>query len=167
MAFKINKISGAELHTIESDLVRAISISRFTARVERHTSNITIHDVRLRVAKDYCGNHPNACPVRPGVHRPHKETKHLEGADWVAFNDMLNDVLDCLSVSANAASSLCIIRKGSARRMRYEGHFLQNGIDREWNRDDTQYASYLRKGHPPTVYPLDTPGIAEWRLETA
>jgi hypothetical protein len=167
MAFEIKKVSGASLPEIESALVRAFGMSRFIGRVERHNSKITIHDVRLREKKDYCGNHPNACPVRFGGPRPHKKMKYLEGADWVGFNDMINDVLDSLSVSANVGSSLCIIRKGLMRRMRYVGHFLGNGIDREWNKDDTRYESYIRKGHPPTDYPQDTPGIAEWRIENA
>lgn len=164
MAFEIKKISGASVLDVNIALAKALLISRFTARFERGKDKVTIHDIRLREAKDYCGNHPNACPIRPTGPRPHKKMKYLEGADWIGFNDMLNDVLDSLSVSANVASSLCIIRKGNARRMRYVGHFLGNGIDSEWNRDDTEYGSYLRKGHPPTDYPKDTPGIAEWRV---
>jgi len=165
MAFEIKKVAGAGLPEIESALVRALGMSRFTANVERHNKKISIHNIRLREGKDYCGNHPNACPVRPGIHRDHRKSTCLEGADWVGFNDMLNDVLDTLSVSANAGSSLCVIRKGLMRRMRYAGHFLKNNIDREWDRDDTRYESYVRKGHPPTDYPKDTPGKAEWRLE--
>jgi hypothetical protein len=165
MAFTIRKTSGAALAAIESALLHAFSISRFTGRVELHKSNITIHDVRLREKKHYCGNHPNACPVRPGVHTPHKRMNFLEGADWVGFNDMINDVLDSLAVSASAGSSLCKIRKGLMRRMRYVGHFIGATNFREWDKDDTRYECYVRKGRPPTDYPQDTPGVAEWRIE--
>jgi hypothetical protein len=102
--------------------------------------------------------------VRPGGERPHKHTKNLEGADWVAFNDMLNDMLDALSVSADVGSSLCIIRKGGARRVEYRGHLLGNGIDSEWDKDSDFYESHLGETNVPrSEYPTDTPGIAEWK----
>lgn len=167
MAFIIKNISGSTVEVVASAIRRALAISRFSAIVDTPAYKVAIRDIRLRERKDYCGNHPNACPIRPGGHKPHKKMSLLEGADWIGFNDMLNDVLDSLAVSASAASSLCIIRKGPNRRMRYKGYLLANGIDREWERDDSQYASYIHKGHPPTDYPKDTPGIAEWRLEHA
>lgn len=78
---------------------------------------------------------------------------------------MLNDVLDALNVSANVASSLCIIRKGALRRTEYHGHKLGNGLDSEWNKDtDAQY--YVDRRNRITsrsLYPKDTPGIDAWK----
>jgi hypothetical protein len=89
----------------------------------------------------------------------------LEGADWVAFNDMLNDVLDALNVSANVASSLCIIRKGAMRRIEYDGHKLGNGIDSEWNKDSAHYADRRGQVSPRSEYPAGTPGIPEYLMK--
>lgn len=165
MAFVIKNILGANTNLIEFRLCEALAKSRFNAVLKNDGTRVSIHKVRLNVAKDYCGNHPYACPVRPGGPRPHKKTKNLEGADWVAFNDMLNDVLDTLNVSANVASSLCIIRKGVARRTEYHGHTLGNGLDSEWNRD-TETRFYIDRCGQKTgcsTYPKDTPGLDYWR----
>ncbi len=86
MAFTIKNISGASMDLIVKNLTQIFDQSRFVARIETRSNKITIHDVRLKEKKDYCGNHPFACPVR-GFERPHKKYKYLEGADWVAFND--------------------------------------------------------------------------------
>ena len=123
MSFKIRNIVCPKRVTVSKIYIAlnaAMLKSRFTARIENHLSNITIHDIRLIQSKDYCGNHPLPCPVRPWQpHKDHIHSRCLEGADWVAFNDMLNDVLDKLQVSANVASSLVIIRKGVMRCVQY------------------------------------------------
>lgn len=165
MAFVIKNIIGSGVENVATKLRFAFSNSRFTARIETPRNKVTIHDVRLINKKDYCGNHPFACPVRPyQPHKPHKHTKHLEGADWVAFNDMINDVLDAMNVSANVASSLCIIRKGEKRRVEYDGHKLGNGIDSEWNRDSMEYEDRRGKVSARSEYPQGTPGIPEYLL---
>jgi hypothetical protein len=165
MAFKINKITGSDVQTIASRIRLALSQSRFNADVSTPSSRcVEIRTVRQNEKKDYCGHHPFACPVRPGPHKPHKHLPFLEGADWVAFNDMLNDCLDSLNVSANAGSSLCIIRKGYLRRAEYSGHTLGNGIDSEWNRDSSVYVRGRDlKAPKPSEYPLDTPGLDYWQ----
>ena len=169
MAFEIREIEGATPNAtperVAEEIRNHLNISRFTADVVVHKRKVTIHKIRLRESKDYCGNHPYACPVRPNVvEKKHIHSRCLEGADWVGFNDMLNDVLDALCVSAYVASSLCIIRKGSFRRVEYSGHKLGNGIDSEWNKDSHAYECHLGEMNVPrSEYPTDTPGIAEWK----
>ena len=165
MAFEIKKIkSGVSVNEIGHALQNKISQSRFIADVSFHENKLKIHQVRLRKSKDYCGNHPFACPVRPGGHKPHVHSSCLEGADWVAWNDMLNDVLDALGVAANVASSLCIIRKGEFRRIEYTGHLLGNGIDSEWDKDSEFYLNHTLCTTPvPSKFPMGTPGIYKWR----
>ena len=166
MAFVIKKIVGCEIPKLSFKIAVAVDISRFTVEIHEHANKITIHNIRLRESKHYCGNHPYACPIRPGGERPHRHSNCLEGADWVAFNDMLNDVLDSLGVTADVASSLCIIRKGSERRTEYKGHLFPNGIDSEWDKDTSPrfYKNYLMKAAPRSIYPKGTPGNAEWKM---
>lgn len=165
MAFTIKKIEGANTNLIELQLCKALAQSRFVASITNTGTALKFSKIRLKQSKDYCGNHPYACPVRPGGPKPHIHSKCLEGADWVAFNDMLNDVLDALNVSANVASSLCIVRKGALRRVEYHGHKLGNGIDSEWNRDaDAEnYQDWRGRIAARSTFPQDTPGIDQWR----
>src|SRR4051812_42228821 len=98
-----------------------IDRSRFTVRVleveeKRRSTRVIVRDVRLREKKDYCGNHAGPCPL---TGRKHTRLRYLEGLDWVSWNDMLNDALDSLGHDGNVASSHCIIRKDSRRRMDY------------------------------------------------
>lgn len=164
MAFIIRKIIGANTNLVERRLLEAIAESRFNAILRNDGKKISIHKIRLNERKDYCGNHPYACPVR-AVKIPHQHRTNLEGADWVAFNDMLNDVLDAIGCHANVASSLCIIRKGAFRRTEYKGHKLGNGIDSEWDKDTTQehYRDMRGKKSERSTYPKDTPGLDYWR----
>jgi hypothetical protein len=143
VAFIINKItSGQQVPDI------ALAVSRFRAEVATpRKGTISIRTVRLTYKKDYCGNHPLPCPVRPGPHRKHPVNCLLEGADWVAFNDMVNDVLDQLGVVCNCASSHVIIRKAGARCVKYTAHRLGNGIDNEWDKDSGEFAYHVK--HTP------------------
>lgn len=166
MAFVIKNISGVEPSTIAYALENALARSRFTATVERNiTSKVSIHNVRLRQKKYYCGNHPYACPVHPGGERPHKRLNYLEGADWVGFNDMINDVLDELGCVADVASSLCIIRKGERRRTEYHGHTVGNGSEWDKNTSCNFYVDCRGMVPPKTEFPIDTPGLAEWKAK--
>jgi hypothetical protein len=160
MAFVIKNIDGSTPGDIHAAISAALRKSRFTARIDYSVNKVSIHDVRLKESKDYCGNHPYACPVRPGGHQAHKRQKFLEGADWVAFNDGINNVLDGLGVSANVASSLVVIRKGLERCVSYYGH-SQNGISNEWDKQGF-YENHIGKPHPKAEYPEGTPGIYSW-----
>jgi hypothetical protein len=171
MAFVIKNIKGSTLNSVRN-IVRAIhkvgEKSRFTFTMEtthNHTQ-IKIGGVRLRESKHYCGNHPLPCPVRMFPVK-HKNTKLLEGADWVAFNDMLNDVLDNLGVSANVASSHVIIRKGDQRCIGYGAQAAGNGIDNEWVRDSGQFAKTIGMKPFRSMYPNGTPGIPEYLTSKA
>lgn len=160
MSFKIKKIqSQLTLCALTQAIADRLGNSRFNARVTFSDKLVEVHDVRLKTSKDYCGNHPFSCPVRPGGHRPHHKLSYLEGLDWVEFNDTLNNVLDELEVSAHVASSRCVIRKGTTRRMEYDGHKLGNNIDSDWDKDSNVYEDYVGKPHPRAVYPEGTPGL--------
>lgn len=163
MAFEIKKIkSGQAPNEIAWKIQTAIAQGgRFTARVEHHRNKVTIHDVRLTYKKDYCGNHPLPCPVRPGPHKKHKRLDYLEGADWVGFNDLLNDVLDSLGVVCDAGSSLVIIRKSGERCTYYDAQATPNGIDNEWLKDSGQFENHIGTNAPVSAaYPEGTPGFA-------
>ena len=161
MAFVINKVtSGQTTDLIAGAMRSALSTSRFTAEVIQKRSSVEIRTVRLNYRKDYCGNHPLPCPVRPGKHRKHPVNTFLEGADWVGFNDMVNDVLDTLGCVCNCASSHVVIRKDGKRCVEYDSQPLSNGIDNEWRRDSGQFKSYISQQAPRAKYPAGTPGFA-------
>lgn len=157
MSFKITKIHGTDTRIIETSLIEFLGRSRFTARVESFPRKMTIRDVRLKNAKDYCGNHPFACIAD----RPHRKFKYLEGADWVAFNDMVNDVLDKLNVSANVESSVCVIRIGAERCIEYSGK--SDGFHPEWTKKGI-YKNCIGT-NVRARYPEGTPGNDKWKME--
>lgn len=170
MAFVIKNIKGANIGKLFMAIRKVALRSRFNfyAGTTHDMKRIEIGKVRLRVAKDYCGNHPLPCPVRPWQpHQAHKKLTYLEGADWVAFNDMLNDVLDKLKVSADVASSHVIIRKGYARCVEYDAQIRPNGIDAEWTKDSNMFANYTGQIAPRAGYPNGTPGIPEYLTSKA
>lgn len=133
--------------------------SRFTAEVSLVGKTvIKIRNIRLRESRKYCGNHPNECEF-PGA--PLRKAKYLEGADWVDFNDMINDICDALAVDANIATAVCKVRKNKQRRVYYgsymRGHFWQ------WNMDepDEYYENWVHRPAPDSQYPFGTPGVYE------
>lgn len=132
--------------------------SRFTVEVEEvGKTRIKIRNVRLRESKRYCGNHPYACDIETG-----RKGKYLEGSDWVEFNDLLNDVLDGLHVGAWVRSSVCEIRRGTERRISYDG-YLANSFNNEfqWYKqgEDWEYEDHCGSVAPNSEFPLGTPGI--------
>lgn len=143
-------------------LARYITKSRFTCRIDRSGKRVKLSQVRLLESKPYCGSHPGACVV--GGQR-HARRNCLEGADWIGLNEMVNDVLDILNLSADVASIVCIVRKGPCRRIRYD-MFQQNGRgDMEWYKDGglMDYEDCRCRDCPKTEFPEGTPGLAEWR----
>lgn len=164
MAFVIKNIKGSTAMKIFQAILKVEAKSRFifTMETTNNFTRIKISNVRLRESKHYCGNHPLPCPVRPFPTR-HIHSKCLEGADWVAFNDMLNDVLDKLKVSADVASSLVIIRKGLERCTCYEAQAIPNSIDNEWVKDSGMFSNWIeRKESKMSAYPNGTPGVPEY-----
>lgn len=158
---KISKIEGADQGTIIDAIYSNLCDSRFTAEVTRDGfKNIKISQVRLREKKPYCGNHAKACE-RPHVGK-HKRADYLEGADWVEFNDRLNDVLDKLGVSAKVESGVCNLRKGDLRRTYYDANTFA-GQAWQWDKYglDHQYTNGIDRTVKPSGFPMGTPGIYE------
>ena len=143
---------------IEVALIKAIDQSRFIANIERVGKNLKVFDVRLKKKKAYCGNHPSMCE-RPHL-GPHTKRIYLEGADWVEFNDLINNVLDSLSISANVSTVQCVLRKGKLRRVVYSPVRKFNIL--QWVRDEYgegAYVDYCGQIAPKSMFPVGTPGI--------
>jgi hypothetical protein len=156
-AVKINvKQSEHSLEAIRQALWHEFYLSRFAVTFETIDRNkINVSNVRLMEKKDYCGSHPGTCQIQ----RAHRKGAWLEGADWVEFNDRLNNVLDGFGVSANVASSVVVLRKGRERCIEYYGQ-PSRGPNAEWAKYG-RYADYCGKVAPASRFPLGTPGIYE------
>jgi hypothetical protein len=157
----ITKIKNSTVNEVIGLLCKAIYESRFTAEINTPAKGkVKISEVRLRQSKSYCGNHPKACE-NTGTHRKHPKNKILEGADWVEFNDLLNDVMDANNIEANIQSSAVIIRKGRLRRIHYDAqNFVGNAW--QWDKDAPDWCWEDHMGNPPngaSKFPLGTPGI--------
>jgi hypothetical protein len=154
---EIRKIQGATPNLIRMNIEREVEETRFTCEVRSDSNKVTIHNVRLREAKPYCGNHPNACEIG-GADR---KMKYLEGVDWVSFNDFLNDILDDMEVSASIVSSRIVwIRKGNKRRICYGSHQMEHSDFYIWDYqgEEEDYENWCGKEAPDSIYPLGTPG---------
>ncbi len=180
MAIEIKVHAPQDVNAVRSAIIQNLLASRFSAdfrigKVKRKEAKtisgiITVHDVRLLQSKPYCGSHPAGCenPVVAGKKKPFGggKTKYLEGSDWIAFNDLMNDALDSLSVAADIGSFVCEIRRGSQRRIRYDYH-LDSRNQPEWDKsgESYDYADHCGKEPPVTEFPEDTPGSPGWRAE--
>jgi len=71
---------------------------RFTCDLTNCGKLIEVRSVRLVTPKPYCGQHPGPCELNG---RKKRTTRFLEWDDWVAFHNVVNDVLDKLHVSAD------------------------------------------------------------------
>lgn len=107
----------------------------------------SIYSVRLRECKFYHGNGPDnrGTMTRRGWQPGKKPIKvsFLEGADWVEFNDLLNDFLDARNISADVQSRAAVIRKGRRRRIRYTAAWIPS----RWNKEETVWGWSIR-GEP-------------------
>src|SRR4029077_17151066 len=77
---------------ISDAVVDWLRTTRFRADVyteyhPRWREIVRIANLRLRVAKDYCGQHPDECLVNPFFTKKHRKSSNLEVADYVRFND--------------------------------------------------------------------------------
>lgn len=156
MAYKIVFRSGRVDRKVEKRLWKMIYGSRFSFHIDQSKPDtLSIHRVRLKVAKSFCGNHPGACPVGGA---PKIKRNFLEGADWVEFNDRINWILDDYSLSADVSSAICIVRKETFRRIAYSG---EPGA--EWDRDcpsdDYVDCCGRKAARPKSDFPIGTPGI--------
>lgn len=180
MALEINIRSNHSDRDVMYAIAGLLAASRFTAEVrygkvkrrdkKTYTGALTVHDVRLNQSKVYCGSHPAGCenPPDPKAKKPFGgKTKFLEGADWIAFNDLLNDALDKLGASADVASFVVEIRRAECRRTRYDYHTDARNQP-EWDKTgaDHHYENFCGKEPPTTVFPDGTPGTPTWRAES-
>ena len=136
---------------------KCLGRSRFTARVLTEKNEVKINNIRLRESKPYCGSHAGACQVTTFTEKK-KKGNFLEGGDWVALDDMLNDILDILNLSASISSPVCVIRQGKERRIDY----LSGSGEGEWDKYGT-FENWCGRGAPRSTFTYGTPGIAEWR----
>ncbi len=166
MSFVVSLEEKSRTAEVMNAIIEGIASSRFTAGVRHGKRDGQIEigwkecGVRLRNKKGYCGNHAGPCRLGGGRHA---KARYLEGSDWIGWNDMINDILDRLYISANVKNSLLIIRKGRKRRLEYWS--VDNGG--EWNKDelDECYDDYCGQEPPITEFPEGTPGIASYRLD--
>lgn len=149
----LNKENFEKIWSVIDELRRVVNKSRFTVEICRVKKKIYLGNIRLKESKGYCGNHAGPCRFTGGKHR---KLKYLEGADWVAFNDMINNMLDKLQIKCNAGSSTCNIRKGFARRINY----TSTDRDGEWCKkgEASDYEVFVGKKAPRSTYPEGTPG---------
>lgn len=156
------------LWRIKFEIEQAIDLSRFTAVLSTlDNRRLDIRTVRCKSRKEFCGNHPGPC-----VLAGHKEKKGLwlEGADWVEFNDLLNDVLDKMNEEATIFSRpreiirQLFIRKGGLRRTGYdsfvltwEGRFA--GAQAWLHDEEGVWEDYRGRKAPASTFPDGTPGI--------
>lgn len=124
------------------------------------TYPVQLLTVRLRESKPYCGNHAGPCQIQ-GPHKPHRKSKCLEGSDWVAFNDMVNDCLDKLGmvcdVEVGGGRFYICLRKDGKRRIDYFG---PGGG--EFNPFGTYEDRRYEKSGPSSLV-AGTPGIETWK----
>lgn len=147
----------------------AIAKSRFKAdflEIGVRKPYIKVDTVRLRESKHYCGNHPNACNVNIG--RKPRRGAFLEGADWVEFDDLINDVCDehyveCDFISMDGAGKRWVLRDGRKRRVYYESAYNRGPHhNAEWiaTMDDGDFEDHFgATGVPASTFPEGTPGI--------
>lgn len=157
ITIKENSIGVGHLYGV---LYQAVNLTDyFTVEIEQTDFNkLKLKNVRLKEKRPYCGNHPNACDVTVG--RRERSYNYLEGTDWVSFNDLVNDVCDLWSVNANIYTSVCWLRKGNQRRIRYGSSKIRMTNFYQWDNkgEDSDYGIYLGRLAPPSEYPYGTPG---------
>lgn len=155
---EIRQVQGASRAEVLSMITERINRqSRFTCEpeiIDDRGRYIKIRMIRLKQKKAYCGNHPNECLVAGS----HRKGVWLEGLDWVEFNDLINDLLDEMHVSANVKTAVCILRKGTMRRTHYGSH--QQGMFWQWNMDEheSHYEDWCDLKAPCSTCPEGTPG---------
>lgn len=152
------RLTSTRVAQVSDQLADTLSKSRFTARLELMPDGFKVLCMRLRSRKPYCGSHPDACEL--GGIETSRRTCYLEGADWVEFNDLLNNFFDRRRLSARIASVACIVRKYELRRTHYGSYSLGRG-NRIWNYDEPAMHYSDNRGGKPMIsdFPDGTPGI--------
>jgi hypothetical protein len=178
VAFEIRLKAPARGPEVERALRAAVEASRFTVGRIAWDGDRTVlvggkNDlgVRLRTPRPYCGNHPAACEEQaPRVPAGRRNLTFLEGADWIAFNALVNDVLDQMEVNATVRNGGGItIRKDTRRRVRY-GHTTVRGWGRTFHNweptgSPEDYQDYCGREAPVARFDPGTPGCPCYRPE--
>lgn len=163
MAYEINctiDVAGRIIKSIKSSIQRSrFVVGQIAANTKGRKTSVAMSQIRLKESKSYCQNHCGPCRNQGVQH--HRKAKYLEGADWVAFNDMVNDVLDRLNHNGNAGSSVCVVRKGKCRRVDYFG--VDGG---EFDKEGNNYVDYCKKKALASECQNGTPGILQWKLRS-
>lgn len=166
------------LEVMAAKLKDAVEASRFTVhgwdlcRFRDYIPALKVSSVRLRKAKDYCGQHPGPC-LAFGLQR-HRRGRWLEGADWIGFNAMVNDLFDRLKLSVDVFSynrdsraNKYYIRRGLCRRVVYDMK-TEYGFGRPfslWTEDTPDnFLNCCGKKPPKSRFPDDTPGIPVYTM---
>lgn len=140
----------------EGGFTASFSVRAINGR--KYCHEVQVATVRLKDSKPYCGNHAGPCKTDPRFPRPHRNLKYLEGGDWVVFNDLVNDVLDELNISAKVDSSNCVMRLGKKRRVHYgQGHTFEGAWNEKGNAED--YQDWCGKLAPRSTAPAGTPAL--------
>jgi hypothetical protein len=123
----------------------------------KYVGCMDISKIRLRKSKHYCGSHAGPCQINGGSHR---KSRHLEGGDWVRFNDKINDILDSVAggLSAEVKSHAIVLRKGTKRRTAYRGAIIRQG---EWNNHglDEDFEDFCGKKARRSLAEAGTPAL--------
>ena len=146
----IRRVHKALLKTLKSSrfLVRNIVVKPRTSGRSRAT--IHLNEIRLKERKHFRGCAPEFTDWQ--LARPCKRMQFLEAADWIEWNDLLNDMLDELDCSADVLSSACIVRKGRLRRIRYDTWEDNNGIRCSWEKTGPTSAYFDCSQYPIHPY---------------
>lgn len=116
--FRIGRILGPETEVLLGRAARRRGVPRLL---------LTLQSILLIKSKPYCGQHPGECPIDA----PRPKSTHLEWDDWIAFNKIVNDILDTMKVEAEVWSNprelsyrgqgkRFWIRKDGHRRVKYD-----------------------------------------------
>ena len=167
-------------------ITEALAVSRFRCDIETEDfyrprlypgllAVLRLRCIRMKRKKPYCGQHAGPCQARFSW-RKHPVMSLLEGADWIGWNAMLNDIFDAAGMSVDIwsrskeggldGSGRFFVRKGRRRRMIYDGEETR-GVFHWAVATEADFEDYCGETPPETSYPAGTPGIALWRAEEA
>ena len=142
MAYTIKIAANNKPGTIEAilTLLRQLAsdagfVINDVTRIEKMFSNrpfrggwlgLELRQIRRKERKAYCGQHAGPC-VRPPRERQRRNSVCLDGEDWIAFHNVVNDVLDSMGLVAEVYTTpqdvrgkMWIRKTDLGRRKRYD-----------------------------------------------
>jgi hypothetical protein len=99
LALRVKETTRFDIEEIEPPSMEALGV-RAQERGETPRFLVCLRNIRLTKSKPYCGQHPGECVIE----RKKPKLAFLEWDDWIAFNDLVNDVLDEMKVHAEVWS---------------------------------------------------------------